>query len=93
MTDDEAQLNTARLGIEAEAFIRSPLGKYMLEKAELLIEQATMDLIECQPDDIARNTKYRNKITVGALFKQFLHEAKVNGDIATQQIQQDEDLQ
>lgn len=90
--EDEQQLSTARLGMEAEAFLSSNLGRYMLRRVDKLINEGTDDLIACEPGDIECNTKHRNQINVGALFRRFLHEAVMDGQAAYQQINEQDAL-
>ena len=92
MNQDDIQLNIAKLGLEAETFTSSNLGRYLIDKADNLISDNTDKLIECESSDIQGNVKYRNQIHVGALFKQFLHEAILDGQNAHEQINQQESL-
>jgi hypothetical protein len=92
MNEKDYQLNVARLGIEAEAFLSSALGRYLMNRADDLINTNTDKLVECDPDDIKGNTKFRNEIHIGGLFKQFLAEAILDGQNTTMQIRNQEAL-
>lgn len=89
--EEDTVLNTARLGIEAESFLASSLGKYLKGKADELIADQTAKLIQCSPSDIEQNTEYRNGIQIGALFITWLEDAIADGKNAQVYIQQIED--
>lgn len=92
MHEDEnaKQLRLAKLGIEAESFLNSALGEYMIARADAMIEENTDKLIDCEPDDIKANTKYRNMIQVGGMFKSYLLEVINDGMNAHNQIEESE---
>ena len=79
-------LERAKLGIEAESFLRSALGKYMIDRADEIIESRIDALIQCSPNDIQQNTDLRNDITVCNMFKEFIAEAIQDGQIAASEL-------
>ena len=79
MTQDDELVALARLGIEAEAFALSPLGKHLARKAASEIEAATQELIAADPDDIKANTTIRNQIHVANMFIVWVREAVNTG--------------
>jgi hypothetical protein len=84
------QLDAAKLGIEAEGFLASSLGRYLVERADLEIEKLTETLIWLSPSDITANTDVRTEIQVCIKFKQWLIEAINSGRVAARNIQESE---
>ncbi len=89
---DDRELEIVRIGIEAENFLSSALGTYLIEKADKLAEDATIALILCEPDDIKGNTKHRNDITVAAQFKGWIEGIISDGYVAERTINEQDDL-
>lgn len=85
--ENEIALDKARLGIEAEAFLDSNLGRYLMERAELEIEIATQELIATEPTEIALCIRIRNRILVTELFQNWLTEAVQEGKVASQELE------
>lgn len=83
-------MRAAQLGVEAEAFFRTPVGKYLHAKASSEIAAATELLIDAQPDDEGKNREIRNQIHVGRMFLVWLAEAINVGKAAHEQIKMDE---
>lgn len=79
-------LELAKLGIEAEAFLRSPLGKFLRKKAEDEIDAATQELIDCAPNDFFGNRDIRNKIHVARMFLVWVSDAINIGRAAHEQL-------
>ena len=79
MNSDDELLNLARMGIEAEAFANSVLGKHLLQKAASEIEAATQELIAADADDIKANTDLRNHIHVANMFIVWIKESVNTG--------------
>lgn len=75
-------LETAKLGIEAEAFLRSSLGRYMVDRADMEIERAMVELVEADPEDARLNREIRNRIHVAKQIKQWIGEAINSGRVA-----------
>ena len=83
-------IDVAKLGIEAEAFLRSSLGRHMMQRVELLIQQSTEELIACDSFDGHSNQEIRNTIKVCQLFKAFIQDAIEEGRIAVDELEADE---
>lgn len=90
MEDDEL-MSLAKMGIDAEDFIRSPLGKFLIKKAEAEINDATEDLIMADPDDVKANTEIRNRIHVARMFVVWLSESVNIGRVAHDQMREMEE--
>jgi hypothetical protein len=87
---EQQELEKARLGIEAESFLHSTLGRYLMERADLEVEQATIELIKADAGDFKANRDLRNKIQVAHNFKAWLVEAITAGRVATENISERE---
>jgi hypothetical protein len=72
---DSDLINIARIGIDAEAFAKSDIGKFLIGKAQAEIDAATAELIDADPADAKANTEIRNKIHVARMFLVWLDEA------------------
>ena len=90
-TLEQEQLRLAKLGIEAESFKSSAVGKYLESKADELIAVQTQKLILCDPSDYECNVNARNGIQIGALFKQWIDDAIQEGLVAREDIRLSED--
>jgi len=77
--EEQEEITRVRLGNEARAFYNSLLGKYLVNKADDMIEQKTVELIQCSPTDGNKNLILRSQIEIGVKFKQWLDEAIVDG--------------
>lgn len=75
-------LETAKLGVEAEGFLRSSFGKYLIERADMQMGQAVRALIDADPMDGKLNYKLRNDIKVCEQIKQWIGEAVSSGKVA-----------
>ncbi len=89
---DDRELEIVRIGIEAENFLASALGTYMVEKADKLAEEATIKLILCKPDDVRGNTNLRNDIAVATYFKSWIESVISDGYVAERTINEQDDL-
>ena len=78
----DMEVRQAQLGIDAEVFLRSNLGQYMMERANLEIEEVTMELVNASPSDLETNTTCRNRIGVCNAFKVWLREVVHTGRVA-----------
>lgn len=85
-------LGVARTGIDAEAFSKSDIGKFLIAKAQAEIEAATEDLIDADPSDWKANQDIRNKIHVARMFLVWLDEAIQVGRHAHDQLREMDDL-
>jgi len=88
MNDTDELLSIAMMGIDAESFMLSPLGKFMTKKADDEIASATNELIDADPDDVKRNTELRNRIHVSKMFLVWLRDSVSIGHAAHSQIQE-----
>ena len=91
-TGEDRELEIVRIGIEAENFLASALGTYMVEKADKLAEEATIALILCKPNDVEGNTKHRNDIAVATYFKSWIEGIISDGYVAERTINEQDDL-
>ena len=89
---DDRELEIVRIGIEAENFLASALGTYMVEKADKLAEEATIKLILCKPNDVESNTELRNDIQVATYFKSWIEGVISDGYVAERTINEQDDL-
>jgi len=90
--DDDEFVKIARLGIDAETFMASPLGKFLEGKAMKEMEAATEALIGADPADIKANTELRNQIHVARMFLTWIGDSISAGRSAHQQLREMEDL-
>lgn len=88
MSDENQLLGVAKLGVEAEAFMRSPLGVEMLKQADMEIAEATAKLVDADPDDRKSNRDLRNTIKVAGMFGQWLRDTAVIGQHAVDQLRE-----
>lgn len=80
--DDNDDLRMVRLGIDAEAFLTSALGKHLTAKAQSEIDAATQMLIATSPSDIDGNTALRNRIYVASQAIIWIRQAAAEGRAA-----------
>lgn len=88
--DDNEDLRLARLGIDAEAFLGSALGKHIATQAQCEIDEATAELIKANPSDVEANTKLRNRIYVAGQALKWIVQAAQEGRAATDRIREQE---
>ena len=88
MMQDDELLSMARMGIDAESFMRTPLGKFLLKKADDEIAAATEELIDAAPDDVKVATEIRNRIHVARMFKVWMSDAITIGHSAHDQLRE-----
>lgn len=82
MTIDQESIQLmeeVRLGIEAEAFLNSPVGRYMEHRADQEIAAALEELKKVDPADCKRIMALQNDIYRAESFKAWLAEAIQNG--------------
>lgn len=87
MNDDEL-LSMARMGIDAESFMRTPLGKFLLKKADDEIAAAIEELIDVEPSEIKAATEIRNRIHVARMFKVWMRDSITIGHSAHDQLKE-----
>ena len=86
MHEDEELLSLARMGVDAESFMGTKLGKFLTMKAMAEIEAATAELIAADPYDGKANTDLRNQINVAGMFLTWLRESINIGHVAHDQL-------
>jgi hypothetical protein len=91
MTDSNELLDLAKMGMDAEVFMRSPLGKFLTKKAEREKATALDSLVDTDPADVKGNTEFRNQIHVVNMFLTWVREAVMVGKSATDQLREEED--
>ena len=62
MSEDRELLQRVGLGVEAESFLGSNLGRYLIERAEGERDDAVEDLKEANPDDPKGIRDLQNRI-------------------------------
>lgn len=93
MTDESDELlDIARMGLDAEAFMRTPLGKFLEGKAKQEEADAMAALIDADPDDVKANTLYRNRIHVARMFLTWMGDSIAAGHAAHDQLRVLDDL-
>lgn len=75
MRDNEELKRVQGLGEEAERFIVSPLGKFLIERAEDEVAEATEALKVVDADDAREIRILQNKIKTGEDFQYWLADA------------------
>lgn len=91
--NDNELLSVARLGIDAESFVNTPLGKFMMGKARDEEASAMAALVDADPDDVKANRDIRNQIHVARMFATWIGDAITIGHQAHQQLQEIDDLE
>jgi len=86
MNEDDELLSLARMGIDAESFMNTKLGKFLQQKATSEIDAATAELIAADPTDVKANTELRNQINVAGMFLLWLTESINIGHSALEQL-------
>ncbi len=86
MRENEQLLRIQALGEEAERFITSPLGKFMIERAEGEVEEAVEALKVIDPSEAGEIRILQNKIKTGEDFQYWLAEAVQAGANAIEAI-------
>jgi len=82
----------ARLGIDAETFIRTPLGRFLEGKARAEEADALIALVDADPEDVKANRELRNQIHVARMFLSWINDAIEAGQQAHRQLQEMEGL-
>jgi hypothetical protein len=84
---DSDLINIARIGIDAEAFAKSDIGKFLIGKAQAEIENEIALLIDADPDDVKLGRDIRNRIVINQNFLTWLNEAINTGRHCHEQLQ------
>ena len=88
---DEKTLKDATFGMRVETFMRSDIGRYLIENAQRHEQEAIIGLVDTAPDDVANNTRYRNEIAIARMFGHWLHDAVMAGLAAKENMKAMED--
>lgn len=86
VTEEQFRIETARLGIEAEAFERSHVGRYIYDRIDVDLDKFQDELIATSPHDVDKCVEIRNNILVRKLVKLWLKEAISSGLNAEQEL-------
>lgn len=92
--EERALFGAAVLAEDVQAFLRSPVGRYLHHRAKVQIQQAQIDALEVDPDAWplfrSRNKlrQIRMKSEVAKTFINWLAEAIVEGDQAAVQLEE-----
>lgn len=87
---EDEMLTAAKLGIDAEVFLVSPLGRFLTKKAEDERAAAIELLIDADPEDIKQNREFRNQIHVSNMFLAWINDAVNIGKAATEMLRSPE---
>ena len=92
MTDqiDDPLFARATLGIEAERFMRSRVGLFIIDRAEQEIERAYQDLAAVDPENSAAIRALQSQIAVARAIPQWLGLAIQDGVQAESLIEEEE---
>jgi len=82
MESDDDTLRQAKLGIEAEHFLHSALGRHLVDKAQDEINEFVDLLVEADPEDVKKNRELRNEIKVRELVGKWINDAIDSGKVA-----------
>lgn len=84
------QMRLATIGIEAESFVRSPLGKHIFERIDNEVAAFTLELINTDPENKKENRRVRLEIHKREMCKDYIIEAANSGINALKDIERDE---
>ncbi|MGR9117432.1 MAG: hypothetical protein ACU85E_16915 [Gammaproteobacteria bacterium] len=82
----EQLIKEARLGIEAEAFLSTDLGRYLIARANEERIEALEQLAVVDPNDIKAIAKLQNKVAVADSIQTWIANAIQNGYYAELEI-------
>jgi len=86
-------IDLAKMGIDAESFMGTPLGKFLESKACNEEAAALEELVNADPDDVKSNTQLRNQIHVARMFLVWMSDSIRAGRAAHEQLRELEDRQ
>lgn len=86
---DTGTFRIARLGIEVEAWFRTKVGLYVLERAEREVEEAFSDWLDTPPEDQTPELHRRANAARDAVA--WLNDAIADGEAAHRDLQEEED--
>lgn len=81
---------TAKLGIEISTWFRSPIGKFVLEKAEREVEEAQSILLDLKSTDSEAIQEQQTIASQARLAIIWLNTAISDGEIAERNLQEEE---
>lgn len=90
MDDYQLLFAEAKLGLDADVFLASDVGRYLLGRAEQEIEAAYLDLERVRAEDADTIRTLQNQIWRAKSIRQWLHEAIEAGNLAEQQLRDNE---
>lgn len=80
-------LQIAQLGVEAEAFKSTNLGRYLFQKADDEIIEALHELARVDPTNVKRITELQNQSYRANSFMTWIDEAIESGNFAIDELQ------
>jgi len=86
---EELRFAEAKLGVDAEKFLSTTLGKYLVGRAELELQEAHKELESCKPEELQ---EIQNKAWRASSLINWLAEAVHNGRHAEYELKQNEGL-
>jgi len=86
---EDLRFNEARLGVEAEKFLSTNMGKYLVGRADLELEEAHKKMETCPPEELQ---DLQNQAWRANQFITWLAEAIHNGRHAEFELKQNEEL-
>ena len=93
MTEANDLLSIAKMGVDAESFLQTPLGRFLMKKAKDEEAAALAELVDADPEDVKENREIRNRIHVVKMFRQWMTEAIEVGHAAHMHLKQLEDME
>lgn len=84
--DDQPLFNEASLGIEAEKFVNSPVGTFIVEKADRLLNESFERLVKTKANMIGEIQDAQVDARVAVKIKEWLTEMIISGHVAEQQL-------
>jgi len=91
VTEEQMQIIRARLGIEAESFRNSHVGRYIYDRCNNDLDKFRQDLENEDPHNVEKCVEIRNYITVRKLFILWVDEAIRSGLNAEHELDEAED--
>lgn len=82
MTDaaqSHAVLREVALGMDVQAFLQGPIGRYLIGRAEETRASALEALVHCDPENAASVRAYQNQVAVVDMVQQWLADAITEG--------------
>ena len=79
VTAEQFEVIRAIVGMEAEDFRRSKLGKYIFDRNLNEEQELIEELIACDPNDVPKNHSLRSDIQMRRMFEKYVNEAISSG--------------